>query len=197
MIFNHFFEICLREKLSDKLQDKVYAQKMYAALCNQSWAYVPLAPRDYLGYLREQNKRQDALTNSLWRVVARKVLGSIRSVTVKIGQRRKFDKTPQGYRILSTTYVPILGAIDRLIMRISTNPILFPFIPTPNWVYECSWRYAGGLIADLRNMMESNNEDYMTFYCSGSFGGTPEGVVDEEIEQDLNDIGWHLIPEEV
>ena len=29
--------------------------------------------------------------------------------------------------------------------------------------WSCSWRYAGGLVADLRNM----GEDYLDWYCSG------------------------------
>ena len=33
-------------------------------------------------------------------------------------------------------------------------------------IYSCSWRFAGGLVAELRN----NNEDYLDFYCSGGEG---------------------------
>lgn len=57
-------------------------------------------------------------------------------------------------------------------------------------VWACSWRYAGGLVADLR----LQNEDYMDFYCSGIMGGTPEGEVDFDIENDLNSLGWIKIP---
>ena len=52
-------------------------------------------------------------------------------------------------------------------------------------VYSCSWRYAGGLIAEIRN----KGEDYMNFYCSGR-----EGNILEEIETDLNNFGWIKYP---
>lgn len=55
--------------------------------------------------------------------------------------------------------------------------------------YTCSWRYAGGIVARLRG-----KGDYMDFYCSGSIDdyATLEGVVIDEIRDDLNEIGWIL-----
>lgn len=54
--------------------------------------------------------------------------------------------------------------------------------------YNCSWRYAGGIVARLRG-----KGDYMDFYCSSIDDyATPEGVVTDEIQQDLNEIGWVL-----
>ena len=50
-------------------------------------------------------------------------------------------------------------------------------------VWACSWRYAGGLVAKLRG----KGEGYMEFYCSGH-----EGIVDPEIEEDLNNLGWKV-----
>lgn len=47
--------------------------------------------------------------------------------------------------------------------------------------YHCSWRYAGGLIADLRDV----GECYLDFYCSGG-----EGHVTEEVKEDLDKLGW-------
>ena len=44
-----------------------------------------------------------------------------------------------------------------------------------------SFRGASGDIADLRPY----HEDYMSFYCS-----RPEGVVEPDIEEDMNRIGW-------
>jgi len=51
--------------------------------------------------------------------------------------------------------------------------------------YSCSWRYAGGLVAELRG----KGEDYLDFYCSGG-----EGRVSKEVELDLNDLGWSKLP---
>lgn len=55
--------------------------------------------------------------------------------------------------------------------------------------FMCSWRYAGGLVARLRG-----HGDYMDFYCSslGNDDSINEGIVTEEIKQDLNQTGWLL-----
>lgn len=53
--------------------------------------------------------------------------------------------------------------------------------------YSCSWRYAGGLIAELRD----HNEDYMDFYCSGQ-----EGSVREDIAELMAARGWTPFEEE-
>lgn len=47
--------------------------------------------------------------------------------------------------------------------------------------WSCSWRYAGGIVADLRNV----GEDYLDFYCSGD-----EGLVNPTIQETLAKIGW-------
>ncbi len=56
-----------------------------------------------------------------------------------------------------------------------------------NQGYIVSWRYAGGIVARLRGV-----GDYMDFYCSslGNDDLVNEGVVTEEIKQDLEQIGW-------
>jgi len=64
--------------------------------------------------------------------------------------------------------------------------------------WSCSWRAAGGVIADLRGQ-----GDYMDWYCSGIFGAgeadsyqgyVSEGTVTDEIRQDLFAIGWTVEP---
>jgi hypothetical protein len=83
---------------------------------------------------------------------------------------------------------------------------LWPEMKEENW--GCSWRHAGGIIADMREQ-----GDYIDWYCSGignpelgnGLDGTvpdvsdgrdyvPEGVVTEEIELDLNRLGWRPVP---
>lgn len=78
--------------------------------------------------------------------------------------------------------------------------------------YSCSWRYAGGIVAD---MVETG--DYIDWYCSGINGGASEeqlaamtnedrakyywyqenfvgeSVVTDEIKQDLEKLGWKVV----
>lgn len=85
---------------------------------------------------------------------------------------------------------------------------LFPYLrqdPTRD-LWSCSWRYAGGIIADMQQ-----KGDYIDWYCSGISGGdepdvyseghdlkrksyVPEGIVTEEIEKDLLELGWIPVP---
>jgi hypothetical protein len=67
--------------------------------------------------------------------------------------------------------------------------------------WSCSWRSAGGIVADLRGQ-----GDYIDWYCSGIGGGlgngdetgikgyVSEGTVTDEIRQDLFAIGWTVEP---
>lgn len=78
--------------------------------------------------------------------------------------------------------------------------------------YSCSWRYAGGIIAD---MLETGS--YIDWYCSGIGGGATEeelaemteeqrtkyhwyqenfvgeSVVTNEVRQDLEKLGWKVV----
>jgi hypothetical protein len=51
--------------------------------------------------------------------------------------------------------------------------------------WSCSWRYAGGIVAGLRQAGES----YLDFYCSGG-----EGQVTERVREDLAAMGWTPVP---
>lgn len=52
-----------------------------------------------------------------------------------------------------------------------------------NEPWSCSWRYAGGIIADMRE-----EGDYMDWYCRGN-----EGLVDEVVKDDLYELGWTVV----
>lgn len=53
-----------------------------------------------------------------------------------------------------------------------------PILKEETW--SCSWRYAGGIIADIRE-----TGDYIDWYCAGH-----EGDVTDEIRDDLLKLGW-------
>ena len=66
-----------------------------------------------------------------------------------------------------------------------------------NQTWGCSWRYAGGIIADMRE-----EGDYIDWYCSGirHQDGTEqdkyvaEGGITDEIRRDLQRLGWTVAP---
>ena len=93
---------------------------------------------------------------------------------------------------------------------------VWPLLKGENW--SCSWRYAGGIIADMRQ-----EGDYIDWYCSGIRNDYPldddgfaqldkpqqelyiesklyvsESVVTDEVREDLFRLGWLVVedPEE-
>jgi hypothetical protein len=60
--------------------------------------------------------------------------------------------------------------------------------------WHCSWRYAGGVVANLRG----KGEDYLHFYCSGigNEGAAPEGVVLSDVANALALLSWHPLSAE-
>jgi hypothetical protein len=79
---------------------------------------------------------------------------------------------------------------------------VMPILKDEKW--GCSWRYAGGIIADMREQ-----GDYIDWYCSGIRGGVdfsgenevydekklvPEGQITDEIRDDLQRLGWAVAP---
>jgi hypothetical protein len=72
---------------------------------------------------------------------------------------------------------------------------VWPILTEQTW--GCSWRYAGGIVADIREQ-----GDYLDWYCSGMGGGlnngdedrskgyVGEGYITDEIKDDLLKLGW-------
>ena len=96
-----------------------------------------------------------------------------------------------------------------------TKNEVWPLLTEKKWC--CSWRAAGGIIANMRE-----EGDYIDWYCSGIRGDgkvdddqfremtkiqqeryllgnafVSEGVVTDEIEQDLLKLGWVVLPEDM
>ena len=85
---------------------------------------------------------------------------------------------------------------------------VIPVLKDERW--SCSWRYAGGIIADMQQ-----KGDYIDWYCSGiggqnleyegketneqwqaRTGYVPESVVTDEIRKDLKQLGWIVLDQE-
>ncbi len=71
---------------------------------------------------------------------------------------------------------------------------VIPILKQEEW--SCSWRYAGGIIADMRQ-----EGDYIDWYCSGIRNPedepkdfVPEGCITAEIRNDLQRLGWAVAP---
>ena len=79
---------------------------------------------------------------------------------------------------------------------------VIPVLKGEEW--GCSWRYAGGIVADMRQQ-----GDYIDWYCSGIRNDyqdeeagnlydqrkyVPEGCITDEIRSDLQRLGWAVAP---
>ena len=71
---------------------------------------------------------------------------------------------------------------------------VMPILKDQKW--SCSWRYAGGIIADMKQ-----TGDYIDWYCSGirdpmddSNAYVGEGCITDEIRTDLQRLGWAVLP---
>jgi len=80
-----------------------------------------------------------------------------------------------------------------------TKNEVIPILMEKTW--SCSWRYAGGIVADL-----VGEGDYLDWYCSGIRGEVdlseyfntsrqhvPESHVTDEVREDLFKLGWIVV----
>lgn len=88
---------------------------------------------------------------------------------------------------------------------------VFPILKGELW--STSWRGSGGIVAEIRNSLQTqadgitNCESYIDWYCSGMLRVDEdsesnvsqyvgEGVVTDEIREDLARLGWQPVPYE-
>ena len=84
-------------------------------------------------------------------------------------------------------------------VKLEVVPILRQDPDRDCWL--ASWRGAGGIVADMRQQ-----GDYIDWYCSGIGEGlgngdpdhvkgyVPEGCITDEIRNDLQQLGWAIVP---
>lgn len=70
---------------------------------------------------------------------------------------------------------------------------IMPILSDKKW--SCSWRYAGGIVAHMRE-----EGDYIDWYCTGirgvnspGNGSVGESIVTDEIREDLHRLGWIVL----
>jgi len=126
--------------------------------------------------------------------------------------KHKFDdpesrKNNMEYDLLTTDWILEKVRVDdayaqNLYAAMCNNGFIkmevIPILKQEEW--SCSWRYAGGIVADMREQ-----GDYIDWYCSGIQGYpddsnvspnnyVPEGCITDEIRNDLQRLGWAVAP---
>jgi hypothetical protein len=68
-------------------------------------------------------------------------------------------------------------------------------------IWSCSWRYAACVVVEMRG--NTDIDEYNDFHCSGRVGDeddeldekySPEGIVTNEVREDLARLGWTPVP---
>ena len=121
----------------------------------------------------------------------------------KLEESKAWMKNNLEYDLRNSDYIAEKCKVDsyaqNLYAALCNNDFMrndvWPILKGETW--GCSWRYAGGIIADILQY-----GDYMDWYCSGIMsdgqyiqGYVSESVVTDEIREDLLSIGWLVLPE--
>jgi hypothetical protein len=115
----------------------------------------------------------------------------------------KWQENNMEYDLLTSDWIAEKCKDDRYAQTLYAAMCNNEFIRNEVWpilnekTWSCSWRYAGGIVADIRQQ-----GDYMDWYCSGMGSGLGNGDEDgmkgyvseseitEEIKSDLFKLGW-------
>lgn len=108
-----------------------------------------------------------------------------------------WSKNNLEYDLRSSSYIIKKCKVDRYAQNVYASMCnvewqrteTFPILANERW--GCSWRSAGGIVANLQG-----KGDYIDWYCSGSCsagGYVAEGEVTQEIKDDFATLGWHIV----
>ncbi len=173
----HPFEKILYEKLSDKIKNNDrYAQVVYHSLCNTNFYNLKERPNAVKEY-EQLNEKHEKIANNWWRTIARKTILLIRKLT---GPKIVVGSDKKGFKYAQIKYRFGTKKLDRIMVFLQIK--IAPLFPRYDYVYSCSWRTAGSIVAEIRN----KGENYLNFYCSGN-----EGTVDDEFYFDMKEYGWY------
>lgn len=130
-------------------------------------------------------------------------------------QSEKFKKNNLEYDLRTSEYIAEKCKVEHYAQNLYAALCNNDFVKNDVWpiltdeAWGCSWRYAGGIVADIRQ-----EGDYIDWYCSGIIGHpdddkigamtdeqknryqymqkyfVSEGIVTDEIREDLFKIGW-------
>lgn len=162
------------QNLKEKVQDGHFAQALYHTLCNNQFVHKS-APNNWRQIAQEASdkwfRRRDGFPRGIWKFI-RWFRGFI---------------IPFAYGKNGREYRKFWAYLNNKLCSLETKIMLHSPFPSFDWLYSCSWRYAGGLVADMRD----KGEDYLDFYCSGH-----EGQVNETVAYWLNKLEWFVDEEE-
>lgn len=184
------FEKDLEKLKFSMIEDDEFARDVYRALCNNDWFHKESA--DLEEYKKAHNKREKKLRSLPYRFrrwTCDKIT-NIRRYFLNLGEVRKKEMIPclggdDEVEVNTLRVKQPWKKLNELLLRFQMK--IWPIVTYPNfdWLFSCSWRYAGGLVASIRDC----GENYLDFYCSGDEGSLAA-------EEDLNKLGWYLLEQE-
>ena len=174
-------------KFKDKFQDKQYALGAYQSLCNVEWVHKS-APENWQELVKKEELAAQKQRNVFYRKWPQKTIRYLRRQILNHIEYTEVEKTNFNGKELNLKVLKCkkgwLNKVHSWLLNLE-----FKFIPRYNfsvkdWLYSCSWRYAGELVSIIRNA----GEDYLDFYCSGN-----EGDIYTVFADDMESIGWTAI----
>jgi hypothetical protein len=176
-------------------EDMLALIRSYNCFKDYDCSYLSSSPH----WTKEAIQEQELWYKSLFETAATQLLSrgislvfddSVKEMPSAPGLMVRFDKESESFVIISNPYdlendlrsPKVMKAVQDL----EFAKELYAAFCNVSWYkngieWGCSWRYAGEIVAELRNV----GEDYLDFYCSGY-----EGRVTDRVAELLNDLNW-------